>query len=428
MRHVLAAICSFFIVFRPAFIAYSEDAETVDSNTGQFTQYTLEDEAVVAERYNHAFVVRNNAQLYRPLEQIFGDPKWAAFPKADGAERTIEEWSLRAAKAYAAANNSSALIVWRNGRIETEAHFMERAPYDLVDGFTFGKPITALAIGRAIALGHISSLDQPVSDFVHEWRDDDRRSKILIRHLLDMRSGFLAQSFGNGPGHIMSRSFLHPHSEQVIINEYPLTHNPGTRYEFANATSEMVAVVIRRATGRSYREFIDIELFKKIGALGGQVWVNRPGGVAHAGCCILLPPETYLRFAILMLRDGKWDSEQLLPQGFVTEMTTGTQQNPYYGLGVFVSGAYTKRRGWANADIDLPKVLHSEPYLAEDLYLFDGNMNQVIYVVPSLDLVIFRSGFFPPSNKYSEWDNSFLPNVIIRGIQCGNDCPKPQRK
>jgi len=97
-------------------------------------------------------------------------------------------------------------------------------------------------------------------------------------------------------------------------------------------------------------------------------------------------------------------------------MRQATPQNPYYGLGVYVAGRYTPRRGFANPDRDTPaqRVLHSEPYLANDVYLFDGNANQVVYIVPSAHLVIVRVGHPPPRGEGKEWDNSVLPNVVLR--------------
>ena len=116
--------------------------------------------------------------------------------------------------------------------------------------------MTAVAVGRAIALGKIRSLDQPVADFVTEWQGDPRRSKILVRHLLDMRSGFLPQSVATTAEDILNRSYLHPRHEEVIIHDYPVVDDPGTRYEYNNATSELVSLVLQRATGRRYAEFI----------------------------------------------------------------------------------------------------------------------------------------------------------------------------
>ena len=378
--------------------------------------FAPEEEAEYRRRYDVS-ISRSRAQnLYEPLEAITGTRYWAALPAATPEERTISDQVLDEAADYAERNNSSALIVWRNGRIEIESYFDGQSRVSLLNSFSLAKPITALAVGRAMMLGKIRSLDQPVADFVEEWQDDPLRAGILVRHLLDMRTGFLRQASSAESGEIMARSFLHPRSEEILIKEYPVVDAPGTRYEYNNAASSMVAILIERATGRRYAEFIGTEILQKIGAMGGGAWVNRKGGLVHSGCCTLLPADTFLRLGILTLRDGVWDGQRLLPESYVDEMTRATVENPYYGLAVYVTGRYTERRGAANPDLPLRKTLHSEPYLASDLFLFDGNMNQVVYIVPSQDLVILRTGRAPPQTDDMEWDNAYLPNLIMRGI------------
>jgi hypothetical protein len=118
----------------------------------------------------------------------------------------------------------------------------------------------------------------------------------------------------------------------------------------------------------------------------------------------------------------------LLPVGYVEEMIAPTNENPYFGLSIWVAGSYMERRGFANADRDMRKVLHSQPYLADDLYLFDGNGNQVVYIVPSQDLVILRTGLPLVPTVNDEWDNSYLPNVIMRGIEKYAGTSQPQKR
>ena len=347
---------------------------------------------------------------------MIGAGDWASLPAAAPAERTVSDAALQEAERYAEVNNSNAFIVWRNGKIERETYFGGHTRTSPINSFSLAKQVTAFAIGRALMLGNIASLDQPVADFVTEWRGDPRREEILVRHLLDMRAGFLPQLPPQGPEDILSRTFLHPRHDEIIVAEYPVIDEPGTRYEYNNAAGDMVAVLIGRATSRRYAEFVGTEIWRKIGAMGGTVWVNRPGGMAHAGCCMLAPAENFFRLAIVMLQDGVWEGERILPDGYVREMITPTAQNPYFGLSIWVAGRYAERRGFANPDRGMPQILHGEPYLAADLYLFDGNANQVVYVVPSQDLVILRTGFPPPLNDSAEWDNSYLPNTIMRGI------------
>jgi CubicO group peptidase (beta-lactamase class C family) len=236
-----------------------------------------------------------------------------------------------------------------------------------------------------------------------------------------MRSGFLPQAAATTPEDILNRAYLHPRHDEIIIKEYPVVDEPGSRYEYNNATSELVAVLIERATGVRYGEFLAREVLQRIGSPGGEIWINRPGGVAHAGCCLMLPAEAWVRLGILLMNDGVWEGRALLPTGYVAEMRRGTPQNPYYGLGVYVAGPYIERRGFANPERDpaARRVLHSEPYLAEDVFLFDGNANQVVYVIPSEQLVILRVGDNPPRAAGAEWDNAWLPNTVMRGIRRG---------
>jgi CubicO group peptidase (beta-lactamase class C family) len=363
---------------------------------------------------------------YDTLETVEG-ASFAPLPVKTAETRTIPTTALKTADEYVTPMKTQALLVWRKGGLEHATYFGGADAATLINSKSMAKPMTAIAIGRAIALGKIASLDDPVAKYVPEWKGTPKE-KMLVRHLLDMRTGLKPQEFTISPFSILNRAYLHPEHERIIIHDYPLTHEPGSRYEYSNVTSELVALVIERATGRRYGEFLGDEVLKPIGAAGGKIWVGKPGGLAHAGCCLLLPAESWLRLGILLLQDGAWNGVRLLPEGYVTAMRTPTAQNPYYGLGVYVAGRYIERRGFLNPENDLGKSLHSEPYLADDLYLWDGNANQVQYIIPSQDLVILRVGAVPPKPPAPEWDNAFLPNTILAALatQPGEKPSSPQ--
>ena len=385
--------------------------------------YPPEVEAVYQARFKDIMAnPKGELSSYSPLEVVPG-ARFTPLPVAK--DPTIDPKALAEATAYAAANRSSAFIVWHRGKVQTASYFGDRKATDSIVSKSLAKPLTAIAIGRAIKLGKIKGIDQPVADFIPEWKGTPKGA-ILVRHLLDMRSGLLAQGWDPNPMNPWSRSYLHPFHERIIVEEYPLTDAPGSIYEYNNATSELVALVIEKATGRRYGEFVSTEVLKPIGAAGGEVWVNRPGGLAHSGCCIMLPPETWVRLAKLVLDDGKAGGKRLLPAGYVAEMKTGTKENPWYGMGLWVAGRYTERRGFANPSRQAPKTLHSEPYAARDLVMFDGNSNQIVYIVPSEQLIVLRTGESPP--KSPEWDNAKLPNLLIAGIRGARGNAGPQER
>lgn len=315
---------------------------------------------------------------------------------------------------YAETNNSTALLIWHDGKMVAERYFGDNKVETPLVSKSLAKPLSAIAIGRAIALGKIANLDQPVSDFITEWQGTPK-ARMTIRHILSMHTGFLEQSFVPGPDNHWSRAYMDPYHERYLIHEYPLTDEPGARYAYSNAAADLVALVIMHATGQTYDEFLGQHVLQPIGAAGGTIWLNRENGVPHSGCCINLPAQSWLKLATLLLQGGQIGGEQLLPPGFTAEMRKPTADNVHYGLGLWLGKPYVERRGFMGSRSQAHKVLHSAPYLAEDTFLFDGNGNQVAYIIPSQKLVILRLGSSPPKPK--EWDNSFIPNVLLTGFE-----------
>jgi CubicO group peptidase (beta-lactamase class C family) len=87
---------------------------------------------------------------------------------------------------------------------------------------------------------------------------------------------------------------------------------------------------------------------------------------------------------------------------------------------VWLGQPYAQRRLFHRPDSPAnarprPGAFHSEPYLADDLFLFDGMNGQIVWIVPSAELVIVRTGLRPPAGQ-PEWDNAWIPNLILRAL------------
>lgn len=326
----------------------------------------------------------------------------------------VEEATRDAILDYAKKMKSSALIVVKNDEVVLEEYFDGTDATTPLNSKSLAKPLGVIAVGRAIASGKIASLDQPVSDFIEEWQGTPK-AKITIRHLLGMRSGLQHQINDPSPDHVINRAYLHPRHDEVIINDYPQTDEPGARYDYSNANAELIAPLIERATGVPYPQWLSEEVIGKLGAEGGEIWLNREGGVAHAGCCAMLPARTFAKLGLLVLNDGVWGSEQLLPAGFVEEMKQPAPDNIHAGLGLYIGQPFKEYRGFHNPDRKGYPTFHSEPYSVDDVVLFDGNSNQVVYMSPSTDTLILRMGSTPP--RETPWDNAFLPNLIFEALK-----------
>ena len=316
---------------------------------------------------------------------------------------------------YAEAAGSDSFLAYEDGRIVSEHYFGDVNRQSFINSKSLAKPLGVIAVGRAIEAGYIESLDQSVADFIVEWQGTEK-AKITIDHVLSMRTGLLPQGPAFTADNVLNRAYLHPRHVEVIIHEYPLVEAPGERYDYSNANSELVSIIISRATGMPYQDWLLQQVLKPLGMAGGKIWVNREGGVAHSGCCIGLPSENYLKLAVLILNEGQWEGKPYLSADFIKKVTTPTPHNKYAGMGIYVGRHYKKFRGAAHPELDvLNGSLHSEPYVDKDLLLFDGNGSQVAYIMPSRGIILMRLGSTPPKNF--TWDNAYMPNLVARSIE-----------
>src|SRR5690606_7870454 len=91
----------------------------------------------------------------------------------------------------------------------------------------------------------------------------------------------------------------------------------------------------------------------------------------------------WARFALFLVRDGVWDGERLLPEGFVAMMSepNGTSD-----------GRYSRMQTWLSG--------REAAGLAGDTFFLQGHDGQTITVIPSLDLAVVRLGLTPRRDGY----------------------------
>lgn len=106
---------------------------------------------------------------YDPLKAVAGAADSVPFVVDDGGSAFDDE-ALAEAASYAESMNSSAFLVWHDGALVAERYFGEATKESPLVSKSLAKPLSVIAVGRAIVEGHIASLDDPVAVFVEEWR------------------------------------------------------------------------------------------------------------------------------------------------------------------------------------------------------------------------------------------------------------------
>ena len=154
------------------------------------------------------------------------------------------------------------------------------------------KSFTALAVMQLVDAGKVS-LEAPVAQYVPELRlADGAERRITVRQLLNQTSGIpglaggrLLRSVGDGTLEDAARE----------LEGTELSAPPGTRFEYANGNYVLLGLVIERASGESYGDYVQRHIFAPLGmrnsfasleaakaaglAVGHRYWFGFP--VAH---------------------------------------------------------------------------------------------------------------------------------------------------
>ena len=289
---------------------------------------------------------------------------------------------LQMAAEYSAAHAGDALVVWEAGE-----RVLERSqngydldqPHFLASGT---KSFAGVAAWAAVEDG-LFSLDEHVAETITTWRDDSTKSQITVRQLLHLTSGLDAGEAGESPtfDEAVGTAALDP---------------PGTTFRYGPTAFQVFGALLQRARdGTDPLRYYERRLFEPLGIEPGQ-WTYVDDTDPQLAGGARLTAGDWLRFGRLLLNDGRWDGEQILPAGLLDTLTTPTAASPGYGLSV-----------WLNAPVDPESSFfeHAPPSLRpdgpdgmiyddgpDDLFMAAGLFNQRLYVIPSRETVIVRFG------------------------------------
>jgi CubicO group peptidase (beta-lactamase class C family) len=324
------------------------------------------------------------------------------------AQRTITDAALEQAAAYGEETGSHALIVYRGDGIELEKYYPGFNANSIEATASMHKSVLALLVGMAIDQGYIGSVDDPAAKYLPEWADDGRAA-ITLRHMLNQTSGIDFTTVSLNPlggffqlmfGADVTAASLH----------LPLAVEPGTQFDYNSVIPQNMGLIIQRATGRRYAQYLSEALWRHIGAPDAFVILDSDEkSMPRTSCCLEATARSWLHVGLLHLNRGVIGGRQVVPAEWIADVATPGELNPNYGYFTWLGNAHSEFR-YYNRKTDT-RVFHSEPFIARDVTYFDGFGGQRVYIIPSYELVIVRTGA-----ASLNWDDSYLPNLIVRDI------------
>jgi len=233
----------------------------------------------------------------------------------------------------ARAAHSSALVVLHDGAPIIE-EYLDGAPRP-IEAMSVTKAVVSLIVGRAVTLGHLEDVDVKVSDLFPEWRQGRKRA-ITVRHLLNHTTGLQ-----NEPA---TSAEIYPSEDFVQLALCAeLSDDPGAKLSYNNKAFNLLAGVIRRATGRRMDEFARDELFAPLG-ITDFTWATDPSGNPQCMAGFGVRPFDLAKLGHLLLTRGDWEGRRVIDEAwFDLSLAPTTPASSRIGLAWWLVSAWEKR-------------------------------------------------------------------------------------
>ncbi len=252
-------------------------------------------------------------------------------------------------------------------------------------GWSMTKSITGTLFGILQCQGKINLKE---NNLFPEWENDDRKN-ITIHNLLQMNSGLAWNEDYNSISDATKMLFLEKDMTQVQVQK-PLVGKPNETWNYSSGTTNLLSGILRTKfnTHQEYLDFWYSALIDKIGMNSMLVetdmsnhFVGSSYGWATA--------RDWAKLGLLYLHNGDWNGERLFDNDWVNYATTPTPTS---------DGSYGAQI-WLNAGGKYPDA-------PKNMFSFNGYKGQNVFILPSQDLVIVRTGLSKNADV----------NALLKGI------------
>lgn len=271
-------------------------------------------------------------------------------------------------------SSSVGLVVIKNDSLLFEKYWQGYSDSSYSGSFSVAKSITSILIGAALKEGEIKSLKDKVKDYIPDFTGG-MKDDVRIIDVLTMSSGSNWDEAYWNPFSITTEAYygydLHKTALAVDI-----VHRPGTYQDYKSGDTQLLGLILEKATGKSLSEYASEKLWKPVGATMPAMWsTDKEKGNEKAYCCFNTNARDFARIGSLMLHKGNWKGTQVIDTSYCEASSKPC-------LIPTASGAPCNHYGyqwWILPD-------------KQDVFFAWGILGQYIIVIPEKQTVIVRLG------------------------------------
>lgn len=283
---------------------------------------------------------------------------------------------------YMAEHHIAGVMVLHKGRVRMQQYALDFGPTQRWESFSVAKSVTSVLLGIALQQGQIASLDDTLATYIPELADS-AYANVTVQQLLTMTSGVkwnedyaddqsdVAQMYRgacvDGKAHVLS-----------YLARLPRQWPAGSHWNYNTAETDLLGIVVERATRRSLASYLSDTIWKPYGMAADAFWIrDECDGSNTGGSGLSATLGDYARLGQFMLEGGRIDGEPVIAEAWLRGGTReqASTDAPERGYGYL---------WWTDTDGSYAAV---------------GIFGQMVYVDPARELVIAQVAAWPKATS-----------------------------
>ena len=263
-----------------------------------------------------------------------------------------------------------AYVVIHKDTIIAEKYYKGYSSNSSSNSFSMAKTFVSMMMGKALELGYINSLDDKVVDYIPELKGEFA-GDVRIIDLATMTSGLDWDEGTSNPFSPVAKQYFVSDVKELMLNQ-PIIEKPGVKNHYSSGNTQLLSILIERASGIKTDKFFEDEIWSKITPDKDAYWQvdSKKRGNVKSFCCFHSNARDFSRLGKLYLNFGNWNGNQIIDSTFVkSSMKPFLDNFDAYGIGL-----------WLKKHKDL------------NVSLMSGHQGQYVIMIPEKELIITRLG------------------------------------
>ncbi len=265
---------------------------------------------------------------------------------------------------------TAAYLVIHNDTIVGEKYYEGYSINSSTNSFSMAKTFVSLMMAKALEQGYIKSLEDKVTDYIPELKGEFA-DDVRIIDLAAMTSGLKWDEGTSNPFSPVAKQYFYEDVVKLMLDQ-PFIDPPGKTYHYSSGNTQILSMLIEKATGLKTNEYFEQEFWSKINPDNDAYWQidSKESRNVKSFCCFHSNARDFSRLGKLYINKGNWNGNQIVDSMFIQKSTEPFLDNfNEYGIGVWLSN-----------------------YKDLKISLMSGHQGQYVIMIPEKKLIITRLG------------------------------------